>query len=161
MKCCATTLCPEHRNHTLAITLLMHSTSNTSCSMISCWLCDHWLVMYNRACNTTQPAYTLSAQPAWRMDCHIEVDGLPEFARAILQCWRQWQESVEEIKGARVALSFFSNITLRKAFNQWLVWAQQRQEYGTKLHLAVQVPPLCLCFDKQPLPLCHRQITSC
>lgn len=38
-----------------------------------------------------------------------------------------------------MALSFFSNITLRKAFNQWLTWAQERQEYGTKLHLAVQV----------------------
>ena len=46
---------------------------------------------------------------------------------------------MEENKGARVALSFFANITVRKAFNQWLVWAQERQEYGTKLHLAVQV----------------------
>ena len=52
---------------------------------------------------------------------------------------------MEENKGARVALSFFSNLTLRKAFNQWLVWAQQRQEYATKLHLAVQVPPLSAC----------------
>ena len=70
----------------------------------------------------------------------------------VLQCWRQWQESVEENKGARVALSFFSNITLRKAFNQWLVWAQERQEYGTKLHLAVQVPPL----PSPPLPCCWK-----
>jgi len=62
-----------------------------------------------------------------------------------LQCWRQWQESVEENKAARVALSFFSNITLRKAFNQWLAWAQERQEYGTKLQLAVQVLLLATC----------------
>ena len=61
------------------------------------------------------------------------------------QCWRQWQESVEENKAARVALSFFSDITLRKAFNQWLAWAQERQEYGTKLQLAVQVLLLTTC----------------
>ena len=58
-----------------------------------------------------------------------------------MQCWRQWQESVEENKAARAALSYFSSITLRKAFNQWLDWAQQRQDYGSKLHLAVQVGP--------------------
>lgn len=57
----------------------------------------------------------------------------------ILQSWRQWRDSVEDNKAARVALSFFGNITLRKAFNQWLAWAQEQQEYSTKLHLAVQV----------------------
>ena len=56
-----------------------------------------------------------------------------------MQCWRQWQETIEENKAARVALSFFANIATRKAFNQWLTWAQERQEYGAKLHLAVQV----------------------
>ncbi len=34
---------------------------------------------------------------------------------------------------------------MRKAFNQWLAWAQERQEYGTKLHLAVQVLLLTTC----------------
>ena len=63
----------------------------------------------------------------------------------MLQCWRQWQDSVEENKAARAALSFFSDITLRKAFNQWLAWAQERQEYGTKLQLAVQVLLLTTC----------------
>lgn len=63
----------------------------------------------------------------------------------MLQCWRQWQDSVEEAQAARVALSFFSNITLRKAFNQWLVWAQERQEYGVQLQQAVQVTLLDAC----------------
>ena len=67
---------------------------------------------------------------------------------------------MEENKGARVALSFFSNITLRKAFNQWLVWAQQRQEYGTKLHLAVQVPPLSACAVTSSLFLVAVQATA-
>lgn len=83
----------------------------------------------------------------------------------MLQCWRQWRESVEENKGARVALSFFSNITLRKAFNQWLVWAQQRQEYGTKLHLAVQVMSLCLAVTLQPMgsktSATYQHVTDC
>ena len=52
---------------------------------------------------------------------------------------------MEEAKAARVALSFFSNITLRKAFNQWLVWAQERQEYGVQLQQAVQVTLLDAC----------------
>ena len=58
---------------------------------------------------------------------------------AMLQCWRQWQESVDELKTTRVAVSFLHNMTARKAFNQWLQWAQQRQEYEDKLQLAVQV----------------------
>lgn len=70
----------------------------------------------------------------------------------LLQCWRQWQDSVEENKEARVALSFFVNITLRKAFNQWLVWTQNRQECGTKLQLAVHV---------RPLPLLCKQLLCC
>ena len=46
---------------------------------------------------------------------------------------------MQENQAARAALSFFTNITLRNGFNQWLIWAQERQEYGAKLHLAVQV----------------------
>lgn len=83
---------------------------------------------------------------------HLPIQPVHQFVTHVLQCWRQWQESVEENKRARVALSFLTNITLRKAFNQWLVWARERQEYGTKLHLAVHVRPLpLLCKQLQIL----------
>lgn len=59
-----------------------------------------------------------------------------------------------------MALSFFSNITLRKAFNQWLTWAQERQEYGTKLHLAVQVTNPFFCFVSCARRMSCRQQTG-
>ena len=55
-----------------------------------------------------------------------------------LQCWRQWREGVEYSKGSRVALGYFTDLTLRKAFNQWLAWACHQQHYSTQLHLAMQ-----------------------
>ena len=42
-------------------------------------------------------------------------------------------------KGSRLALGYFTDATLRKAFNQWLGWASERQQYGAHLHLALQV----------------------
>ena len=68
-----------------------------------------------------------------------------------MQSWRQWQETVEENKAARVALSFFAGIATRKAFNQWLAWAQERQEFGAKMHLAVQasLPHAILSYHLQ------------
>lgn len=41
-------------------------------------------------------------------------------------------------KGSRVALGYFTDLTLRKAFNQWLAWASDQQQYSSQLHLAMQ-----------------------
>ena len=58
---------------------------------------------------------------------------------AALQCWNQWRDGVEFSKGSRVALGYFTDAALRKAFNQWLAWACEQQQYSSQLHLAMQV----------------------
>lgn len=52
---------------------------------------------------------------------------------------------MEFSKGSRAALGYFTDATLRKAFNQWLGWASERQQYGAQLHLAVQVSHASPC----------------